>query len=292
MQILTVVMIAVSIICLLALILMHCVFSSLRTLHGKNLMAFSTSLLTAQILFLLASYIAGTLCVIIAISQHYFWLCSFMWTSVMAFDLASKFGAKTMMTYKTSTFHFRKTFIVAHGLPLILVVSCVVVDSISSTRDTVGYGTGSGGYCWIENPMVSLFVFGIPIALCLIFNMICFGISLHGLHGTKLSAKTVRSKKQERNYCIIYTKISILLGGTWIFGFLSAVINIKPILYMNICLNGLQGFFLFLGFILNARVIRMFRKQRMTTSSTISLPSSGLTDITRSGPSMTTDQRF
>ncbi|XP_060082789.1 uncharacterized protein LOC132562076 [Ylistrum balloti] len=280
MPILTIIMFSISSTSLIALLILHCAFPSLQTVHGKNLMSFSTSLLTAQTLFLIGPYIPGIFCIITAIFQHYSWLCSFMWTSVMAFDLARKFSAKTMMTYTTNSFQFKKYFCVAHGLPLLLVTSCVVVDNIS-INVPVEYGSGGGGYCWIGNPTVSLFVFGLPVALCLLFNLVCFGISLHGIHGTKQSVKTVRNKNQERNYCIIYTKISLLLGGTWIFGFLSTIVRTKLIFYMNICLNGLQGFFIFLGFVMNARLIRMVRQKRQRTSSTMSLHTSKMTDISR-----------
>ena len=92
-QILTYAGSSVSILSLLILLVIYCIFKELRTLPGKNLINLSF----AMIFYHLFLFVAGLrnieeLCIGIAILLHYFLLCSFAWMSVMAFDVVKTFA--------------------------------------------------------------------------------------------------------------------------------------------------------------------------------------------------------
>ena len=91
-QILTYVGSSVSILSLLILLVIYCVFKELRTLPGKNLMNLSFAMIFYHIFLFVAGFRnIQVLCTAIAILLHYFLLCSFAWMSIMAFDVVKTF---------------------------------------------------------------------------------------------------------------------------------------------------------------------------------------------------------
>ena len=91
-QIITYAGCSVSVLSLLILLVVYCVFKELRTLPGKNLINLSF----AMVFYHIFLFIAGlrniqALCTGIAILLHYFLLGSFAWMSVMAFDVTKTF---------------------------------------------------------------------------------------------------------------------------------------------------------------------------------------------------------
>ena len=50
------------------------------------------------------------------------------------------------------------------------------------------------------------------------------------------------------------------MGLTWLFGFLANIPGLWPLWYVFIVLNTLQGVMIFVAFVMNARVLQMYRK--------------------------------
>ncbi|XP_072020443.1 uncharacterized protein [Amphiura filiformis] len=74
---------------------------------------------------------------------------------------------------------------------------------------------------------------------------------------------TVRQKERARTslkYLIIYMKISILMGFTWIFGYIATFTGIDALWFVFIILNSSRGFFVFLANTCNRRVYRCYRQ--------------------------------
>ena len=86
---------AVSMISLIILLVIYITTAELRTLPGKNLMSLSCAMLFYHTVFLLTGQSNRPyLCMTVSVLLHYFLLSSFCWMSVMAFDVAKKFGKK------------------------------------------------------------------------------------------------------------------------------------------------------------------------------------------------------
>ena len=99
-QIITYAGCSISVLSLLILLVVYCVFKELRTLPGKNLINLSFAMIFYHIFLFVAGFKnIQALCTGIAILLHYFLLSSFAWMSVMAFDVA-----------KTFAFHGKKCF--------------------------------------------------------------------------------------------------------------------------------------------------------------------------------------
>ena len=83
---------SVSVLSLLILLVIYCIFKELRTLPGKNLINLSFAMICYHIFLFVAGFRnIQVLCTGIAILLHYFLLCSFAWMTIMAFDVAKTF---------------------------------------------------------------------------------------------------------------------------------------------------------------------------------------------------------
>lgn len=96
--ILTLVVTILSLLCSLITFVTYCTLPVLRTVPGKNIMCFSFSLLFAQLLFLVRSYISDNLgCVLVGSLTHYFWISVFVCTNVCCFHMFKLFVGSSLV---------------------------------------------------------------------------------------------------------------------------------------------------------------------------------------------------
>lgn len=106
-------------------------FPSLRNLPGCNMMNLIVALLLADILFLLQSLLTmntRSVCLIFALGIHFFFLASFFWMNVMAFDLWKTFqGGVALYIYEVRE---RLFYYALYGwsMPAIIVLIGVLLD--------------------------------------------------------------------------------------------------------------------------------------------------------------------
>ena len=101
----------------------------LRTIHGKNLLSLSSSLLVwdAVMLFLLlSSNIDQKICQFTAVILPFFAMALSVWAGVMAFDLWSTFTV--LSNTKTSHSLFLKYSMVGWGIPAIFLLLCLSLE--------------------------------------------------------------------------------------------------------------------------------------------------------------------
>ena len=71
--------------------------------------------------------------------------------------------------------------------------------------------------------------------------------------------KTEDVKQRKPGQVFIYLKLSVVMGLTWVFGFLGNVVNDDIFWTLFAISNGLQGLFIFLGFALSP-LFKIFQK--------------------------------
>jgi G protein-coupled receptor Mth (Methuselah protein) len=266
-RILTITVTSVSLVALSVTIVVYCTLPALRNINGNNLVALSSTLMLAQGLLLVDTIPHPYMCTALAVVLHYLWLSVFTWMSVIAYGLARTFHARAMIVNASMNAgsRFRKYCVMAWGCPVVAVCVCVGLD-FSGSGVNVGYG--DSGICWITNPMASLYAFAVPVAVLLSMNIVCFGVTIHGIEKVKNLSNDIQKQKSDRFRCIMYAQLSTLLGFTWMFGFIAAFAKVAPVWYVYIVLNGLQGFLIFVAFVLNGRVFAMTKKAVTEGSST------------------------
>jgi uncharacterized protein (DUF58 family) len=96
-------------------------------------------------------------------------------------------------------------------------------------------GYGLGGLCWFTNKNALLIFFAVPLFLLLLLNVVFFVISARNIsHARQSSARQLG--KEEDGSMGIYVKLTVVMGITWSFGFLSALVpgnEVKESLFMD-----------------------------------------------------------
>ncbi|UJR15822.1 hypothetical protein I4U23_002751 [Adineta vaga] len=283
-------------ICALAITLFTFIlFSSLRNLPGCNTMNLIVALMIAQTLFLCQSLVIVTkssVCLIFALGIHFFYLASFFWMNVMAFDLWKTFHKGfSLYVYEI---HERLPFyaLYAWGMPVIIVTIGIILDAKNAPLKPCYGRFFRGCYdvcfrtkndtplqgCWIESALMRLILFGCPVAIILLINFIFYTLTVRSIRrGLKTVRVQVERKFQRKKQVIpgeydvkIYMRMAMLAGFGWTIGFILFVLpdgpeNYKRYLaavfkYLFILLNATPGLFIFVVYVCNRRVLSLYGK--------------------------------
>uniref|UniRef100_T1K3C6 G-protein coupled receptors family 2 profile 2 domain-containing protein n=1 Tax=Tetranychus urticae TaxID=32264 RepID=T1K3C6_TETUR len=274
--ILSIITSALSILGLTAYLTVTCLVPKLRNLRARMLMCLSGSLLAANVA-LICGYLArpalnesddnivpntrGSLfCVITAINIHYWYLASFAWMNVMAYDAWKSFK-RTHERLSNSMVHFLKYSLYSWLLPASVVLISVSFDLSNIPFDyRPMYGHR---ICWISQRKSLLAFFVAPVATIIVINVVFFSLTTWFLYRTKQSTRiVVNSKSQENSQRYsLYVRLATLMGLTWIFWFFAAFSGINLLWYLFIILNGLQGAFIFFYFTCKKEVFKALQER-------------------------------
>ncbi|XP_071954939.1 latrophilin receptor-like protein A [Antedon mediterranea] len=231
---------------LIALALTFIVYSllpSLRTLPGKSIMSLTVALFAAQFILTFGAGQTNNsiICTLIAVAMHFFWLASFFWMSVLAYDISKTFNNTHNRSKEINRKSFTNYSTTAWGTPFVIVTICFV---FSLNVKSLDFDYGSPFVCWISNNVASLIIFGGPVLSSVCLNIILFGLTVHGVRGTMKTSSTLRSSRStSHSTCSeikIYVKITSLMGFSWFFGFVATFTGAEILWYFFIVLCSLQ----------------------------------------------------
>ncbi|GBN81059.1 Adhesion G-protein coupled receptor G4 [Araneus ventricosus] len=234
-----------------SIILTFIVFSKWRSeLKHKVLFSLSLSLFFFLIIFLYGIERLGSMygCMVVALLLHYFMLATFSWMVVEA--VLQYYGlVKVIGTYVPR--FIQKASLFAWGLPLIIVAAVLSVD--------YNLYSSSNKYCWVSNK-VFYYAVAAPVLLMLAINFVIFGIISYS-NTCGRSKKYLRSNQNEKQEMITRSKavfcVSVLLGLSWVFGFLAAMDGAELMFqYLFTTTTTLQGFLFFVFFVLRQKKTR------------------------------------
>ncbi|CAF1413452.1 unnamed protein product [Adineta steineri] len=281
-------------ICALAITLITFIlFSSLRNLPGCNTMNLIIALMIGEALFLSQSLITMTrssVCLIFALGIHFFYLASFFWMNVMAFDLWKTFHKGFSLYIRD--IHERLPFyaLYAWGMPGIIVLIGIILDAKNASLKPCYGRFFRGCYdvcfrtkndtplqgCWIESALMRLILFGCPVAIILIINFIFYTLTVRSIRQALKNVRVhVEHKFQRKNQVVpgeydvkIYMRMAVLAGFGWTIGFILIILpdgqeNYKRYLaatfkYLFILLNATPGLFIFVVYVCNRRVLSLY----------------------------------
>jgi len=184
-----------------------------------------------------------TSCYVLACFTHYFYLTFFAWTNVMAFDLYKMFivldskkksSSGTNDDMDAKKIRFFKYSVFAWLVPLLICLILIIKQFITNN---LSYAYKS---CFISDQKDLLIFFVIPVALILIFNVFFLTRSIISIRNvdkmtskflkkdkdssitsgdiSNTNYKKLKSNTSEKNRLILFLKLFILTGMTWIFG--------------------------------------------------------------------------
>lgn len=222
-------------------------------------MNLSLSHLLVDLVYLATGYVEAKVpCTIIAILLHYFFLVSFVWMSIIALETWKAFS-KTRIKHRNSSGGKQRSIssrrIAVGWLPaFVIVVMCIALDQ----SNAVGFHYGGIKGCWINNSIANLFSFVLPVALSISFNTVFFVLTANAIRKTSKVAQRATHETVKRKTAVVFLKIFILMGFTWIFGFLKVLVS-HYFEYPFIIFTTLQGLYVALAFVFTSRVKQMYR---------------------------------
>ncbi|XP_038661949.1 adhesion G-protein coupled receptor G6-like [Scyliorhinus canicula] len=200
----------------------------------------------------------STLCVVLAISLHYFVLSLFGWMGIEGFHLY----LMIVKVFNTNIkWYLLKICLIAWGVPALIV--CI---SYGANQETYGnYTIGiSSTLCWVTNDIV-YYVTNVGIfSVVFLGNTTMVIIVSMKIVAMKRAEHTHNSQRSSWKPVFSVLSLNCLLGLTYGLGFLTLGPQRTAVLYLFSVLNSLQGFFLFLRQIV---LIAFARKENVKSSS-------------------------
>ena len=141
------------------------------------------------------------------------------------------------------------------GYPLVFVAITIGVD-YSNAKTT--YRLNFGGLrCQLTQGIALLTYLGLPIAISIMLNIL-----LHtNIYKPLWSICRLGKPSKMNNNFIVCVRLFVLMGFSWIFGFLSAFTDEVAIDFVFVILTSLQGVFLFVSFICNKCILHKLKKK-------------------------------
>ena len=103
-----------------------------------------------------------------------------------------------------------------------------------------------------------LIYFEVPVAIFLLLKFFFFVTT--SLNLRKTFKNSVNTNKN--HHFGVYVRLFVILGLTWVFGFIVAFTDEFAVEVIFVILNALQGFFLFVSFVCNRSARAEIRKRR------------------------------
>ncbi|XP_078800813.1 adhesion G-protein coupled receptor G2-like [Oryzias latipes] len=185
-----------------------------------------------------------------ALALHYFLLATLCWMALEGFHLY-------LLIFKVFNIYISryllKVSVIGWGVPAVIV-------SIVVSKNEKYYGCSklaNRSMCFITNSTVQLVTTLGPFALLFIFNTVMFSMTVRYLitnpHHKEQFGQMKKNRMQET---VMLMALMTLLGIGWVFIFFSIGPQATPALYIFSTVNSLQGFFIFLYFVLTLRKIK------------------------------------
>ncbi|XP_071944467.1 adhesion G-protein coupled receptor G7-like [Antedon mediterranea] len=154
------------------------------------------------------------------------------------------------------------SLIFAWGLPCIPPIVLLTIDvSFYENKD----------FCYLNTMEFDIFIYAvlIPIAIAIVFNAIIFVLVLKSLYCSRSNAMLKKDSTLEEKKKRVFNAIaiSLLLGLTWVFGFMSFESKADHVFVILFCMfNSFQGVAIFYLFTFRQKEFKDLKKRYTTYS--------------------------
>ena len=265
-DIISITLLALSIIALLVTTVVYGMFSELRTVSGRFLMMFFLAVLFSDVTVLVgaAGKTSELCCKVVAVCLHYFSLSSQLWTLVIVFDLSLmvRCMARRNHTYAS----FWACNLCVWGSTTIVVGICVYLDQ--SGNNVIEYG--SNNVCWIGSLYASIFSYLVPTLLAMSFNLVLLLIIyVESRKMTCVISENRAHAQKSISFASLMLKVVVLFGSAELLGLIQlretnevnkVVSSVFRLLYSTI--RSSRGLFVFGVLVVKNREARRLMKQK------------------------------
>ncbi len=254
-RIVTLVGFSISTVCHSLLLITYGLFQEFRSVPGLNLMSLSFSMLLSQVIWLVGTaHLEGTVvCEVFAILEHYLLQVSFLAMSIISYHSCHVLSRPIMgRTVNTSRGRFIKYSAFVWLSAATFVAICVILDKTETLL--VNYGTN----CWLGTANAKLYLFLLPLAVLLLYNIYKFirtavSLSRHDKERRKLQ------QKERKQSLLICTKLATLVGFPWLFAFLGVLFpDVEAFEYLFVVCVCLQGVCIAMVFVFKKKILKLY----------------------------------
>lgn len=203
-------------------------------------------------------------CVVMGILLHFSWLATLAWTSVCSFHMFNVFVIQkgTPNDSRSHRWYITCYSLFSHLFPLLVIVIVCVSSPQLTSMASLGYG---GVVCYLNSTVLIILAFLLPLAVVLVANMaffFCTVVSIARIEKIKRQSGMV-----EKRNPYIYAKLSSLTSITWVLALLAEIPGCHFLRLVSVAVNSCQGIFLFVSYIVNRRVRRLWGSVRKSKRS-------------------------
>ncbi|EEB18426.1 class B secretin-like G-protein coupled receptor GPRmth4, putative [Pediculus humanus corporis] len=252
----------ISILFLLITLYIYAILPNLRDLQGKCVIAFICCLVSSYVtLFVIQTFpnSTQTTCVTQAAILYFFLSSSFFWNNVITFNVWNAIRRKSSPKFHNNKFLGIFYVLWGFGIPLLMVAISFIMEYIPG-RDHVKPHFGETK-CWFKGKLESWSYFHGPVSVLLVFNslMFCHSSWMLWKRCRDSTISTIRSLKFK---CVMYLKLFLLMGVTWIFEMISYATSdmseyTKYLWLLTDCINSAQGVLIFLILVAFRQKVRL-----------------------------------
>lgn len=202
-------------------------------------------------------------CQIVAVSGHFFFMSVILWQSIIAVNLFFNFRNESIIPQNWfCTCKTWKLAALVYFSSLIFPAIGIVLQQLDiGGKGKVFYGTGENDNCWIYGFTGQIVLMILPFFTIWSFNCILLGMTIFNL--SKLIENSPISRIKMKREVMIYVKLALIFGVSWILSLLSSQITHDVIIFFNIMVNSLQGLWLVLA-------VYQFKTNQSKTATAIS----------------------
>ena len=255
-RILTVIGFGISMLFLFTLLITYGIFKELRTLPGLNLMNLAISMMLSYLIWLIgtANFQETKTCEILGVIEHYLFLVTFVAMSVISYHSCVVFSRPFRARVSSNS---RKQFVkyssIAWLIPALFIAVCIALDQTETTFDIYG------NTCWLSTDKAVLYLFLLPAAVLLLYNIGTFIKTAMTLtqHGKD---SEILQKNQKQNF-LVCIKLATLVGFPWVFAFFGVIFSdVEAFEYLFVVFVSLQGLYIGLAFVCNKKTFQLYKK--------------------------------
>ena len=243
----------VSMLCCFGTFFVYFCISKLRSAAGINNMVLAFTVFFAQGLaqFGSSQRDRADVCVTLGVFTHFFWLAAVAAMSTATFHM---FYALSF-PLRFQQYNGREAVLLRGYLGVVLFTpsAFIAITVVYSHAATGNSGYGGGSSCFVDAGFPKMLFFGAPVLAFIVANIGMYTYTVSRLHG----APNIGDTKLQRNNVVLYSKLSVATGASWIFGFLYDWTELIAFAYAYMLTAPLLGLFLFLAFVANRRVFGM-----------------------------------
>jgi hypothetical protein len=248
----TYVLLGLSVVCSLITIITFTLFPRIRTYPIKLILFLCVTIVVGYGVFPFNPFFnphGPDVCAVAGAIIHYCFLSNFFWCSNIAFNFYEMIVRRNPDTASFEKFyHF-----FGWGLPCLSVLGVSIAGHYGSTPPS--------RVCYIKSSLAIFLGFFLPGLILVSINAVLFFFVASEIHGTLRHAPNDKESKHKAKEFRVLMSIFVTVGLSWIFGFLTAVVdafNVPVVSDIFLTLFSvsapLQGVFIFIAYCLNKKV--------------------------------------